>query len=228
MNRPKKIFLAGAMTIGIGAGAILFTPQAMNASSNVVLASVDWVTSQLNPMQSKLTQLEAKIAAQETEIRNLKSQIGNTTDPSPSPPQGEIPSAIYAAKPTVNIHSGATKSYKIVATRSIGTSLKVIDSFTSGNDLWYRVELSSSLKGWVHSADISLTKPSGASSVTVTANAQLRKGATTSYAVIQTLTKGTSVKYISSFTNGAGETWYNVETSSGIKGWMISTLGEVK
>ncbi|MBS4190240.1 SH3 domain-containing protein [Bacillus sp. FJAT-49705] len=232
MNRSKKLIVAGALTLGIGTGAIIFTPQAMNASSNVVLASVDWVTSQLNPMKSKITELENKISSQQQEINNLKSQIGTNpgTPPTQPPVEGELPSVVYAANASVNIHSGASKNYKVVATKTKGTSLKVIDKFNAATGLWYRVELSPSLKGWVFSNEVSVNKPSTSTPTQVVTfgDVHLRKGATTSYPILQTLKSGTTLKYISTFTNAAGEVWYNVETSAGVKGWVSGTLSEVK
>lgn len=232
MNRSKKIIAAGVLTVGLGAGAVISTPQVMKASSNVVLASVDWVTSQLNPMKTKITELESKISSQQQEINNLKAQIsqpGTTPPPVVTPPvNGDLPSAVYA-KGTVNIHSGATKDYKVVATRASGSSLKVIDSHKSATGLWYRVELSSTLKGWVFSGDVSVSKPAnGEKQVVTTGEVYLRKGATTSYAVLETLPKGTTLKYISTFTNSKSEIWYNVETAAGVKGWVSGTLSEVK
>lgn len=236
MNRSKKLIVAGALTLSIGAGAIMSTPQAMKASSNVVLASVDWVTSQLNPMKTKMTELESKIALQQQEINSLKAQISQlgtspgTPPPTTQPPtNGELPSAVYA-KGTVNIHSGATRDYKVIATRTNGTSLKVIQSHTSSTGLWYRVELSSTLKGWVFSGDVTLEKSESSepTKVVTFGEVHLRKGATTSYAIIQTLPSGTTLKYISTFKNAKGETWYNVETSAGVKGWVSGTLSEVK
>lgn len=232
MNRSKKVIAAGVLTLGLGAGAVISTPQVMKASSNVVLASVDWVTSQLNPMKTKISELESKIASQQQEINTLKAQVSNpgtTTPPVVTPPvTGDLPSSVYA-KGTVNVHSGATKEYKVVATKTSGSLLKVIDSHKSATGLWYRVELSSTLKGWVFSGDVSTEKPANAEKVVVTfGDVNLRKGATTSYASLQVIPKGTNLKYISSFTNAAGEVWHNVQTAAGIKGWVIGSLSEVK
>jgi uncharacterized protein YgiM (DUF1202 family) len=229
MKRSKKLLMAGVLTLGMGTGAVLFTPQGMNASGNVVLASVDWVTSQLNPVKTKISELESKLAAQQQEINNLKAQIGDTTNPPTTPPTGQLPSVVYA-KGTVSVHSGATKDYKVIATKPAGSSLKVIDSFTGSSGLWYRVELSSTVRGWVYSGDVSTTKPATTTptQVVTTGDVHLRKGATTSYPVIETLKAGTTHKYISTFTNSAGEKWYNIETTSGNKGWVFSGLSEVK
>lgn len=238
MKKYKKIVAAGALSVGIGAGAILFTPAGMNANSNVILASVDWVNSQLNPVKTKLSALETKVntmqtkistlesqnAAQQQEIESLKAKVGSTTPP----PSSTLPSYVYPTKSSITVHKGATRSYAVVATVSLGTTLKVVDSFKSSSGTWYRVQLSPTLLGWVYSGDVSTSKPSStAKTVTTTGDVYIRKGATTGYKTITLVPKGTVLKYIQSFKNSAGETWYNVETSSGIRGWMFSGLGKV-
>lgn len=230
MNRSKKIVMTGALALGIGAGAFMFTPQGMSASSNVVLASVDWVTSQLNPMKSKITELETRIAAQQQDINYLRSQLGNTSNPPTTPGQGQLPSYVYVEKSSVKIHSGALTSYKVVAYKSTGATLKVIDSFTNSAGLWYRVEVSASLKGWILAENVTTTKPSttAPTSVYTIGDVHIRKGATQGYSIIQTVPAGTTLKYLSTFVNSSGEKWYNVQTSSGSKGWMYGGLGEVR
>ena len=232
MKKAKKILVAGTLTFGIGTGVFLSTPQGIDAASNVVLASVDWVTSQLKPINSKITNLEKQVANQQKEIDLLKAQLSqnNPTPPPSNEEPGEIPNTVYISKSAATIHSGATKDYKTIATRTKGSSLKVIDSFNSASGLWYRVELSSDQKGWIHSGDVSTTKVAAdtINTVTTTQYTNLRKGATSGYASYQGIAKGTQLKYISTFINGSGETWYNVETSSGKRGWVISTHSEVR
>ncbi|AIE61370.1 SH3 domain-containing protein [Bacillus methanolicus] len=231
MNRTKKIVVAGALALGIGAGAYMFTPKGINAASNVVLASVDWVTSQINPMKTKIADLESKVASQQQEINNLKAQLSQIGNPTTPPANGQLPSTVYTIKSSVTIHSGAARSYKVVATKPAGSALKVIDSFNNpSTGLWYRVEISSTVKGWVFSGDVSTSKPSasGPTQVITTGDVQLRRGASDSYSTIQLIPKGTTLKYIQTFVNAKGETWYNVETSSGVKGWILGSLGEVR
>ncbi|WP_053368283.1 SH3 domain-containing protein [Bacillus sp. FJAT-27245] len=234
MKRTKKLIAAGAIALGIGTGAVIFTPMGMNAAGNVVLASVDWVTSQVNPLKTRLTtletktaDLEAKITKQQQEIESLRAQIGNQTPP-PPPAEGQLPSTVYA-KGSVNIRSGASTEYKILATKPAGSALKVVGSITVSTGLWYRVEVTSSTLGWVFSGDVSTTKPSATTPTTVTvkSEANIRKGASTGYPIVATVKAGATLKYLNTFTNSKGETWYNVETSAGVRGWMISTLGEV-
>jgi uncharacterized protein YgiM (DUF1202 family) len=220
-NKGKNIIIASAIAFGVGVAA--FNPISINASTNVVIASVEWVQSQLSPINSKISELESKINSQQQEINNLKQQITNgTVTQTPS-----VPSTIYISSTSAAIHSGATKEYRIVATKSKGSSLKVIDTNQSASGLWYRVQVSSSVAGWVFSGDVSTTAVSKPSSVVTKTSVNLRSGATVGYKVVKTVPSGTTLKYIQSFTNGAGETWYNVEIS-GIRGWMISSLGEVK
>ncbi|UOE55126.1 SH3 domain-containing protein [Bacillus sp. CMF12] len=233
MNRIKKLVAAGIVTAGIGTSAALFTPSGSDAASNVVLASVEWVNTKLNPintklssLETKISSLEAKVASQQKEIEALKADSGTTTPTTP-PPSG-LPSAVYTTKDNVSIHSGALRTYKVVATVSKSTALTVVDSHNSSSGLWYRVQLSPSLLGWVYSGDVSTTKPDTLKTVVTTADVNMRRGATTDYAVVELLPKGTVLKLVQTYKNSKGETWYNVETSSGSRGWIISTFGEVR
>lgn len=244
MKRSKKILAACSLTIGIGAGAIIFTPAGINAANNVVLASVDWVNSVINPintkvstLESKVAALEAKVTAQQQEINSLKGQVGSTSPGTPSTPETPttpekpgLPSVVYVNKSSANIRSGASSSYKVVATKAQGSSLNVIDSFTGAQGLWYRVSVTSSLKGWVFSGDISTTKPTVTTptKVVTIGEVNLRKGASTGYAIVELIPKGITLKYIQTFTNSKGEVWVNVEAASGNKGWITASLGEVK
>lgn len=244
MKKYKKIIAAGALSVGVGAGAILFTPAGMNASTNVVLASVDWVNSQLSPVNSKLSTLESKVnsmqtkitalesqnAAQQKEIDSLEAKVGGGTTTTPPPTTGTLPAYVYPVKSSVTLHKGADRSYAVVATLSLNQSLKVVDSFKASTGTWYRIQLSSTLLGWVYSGDVSTTKTTTSSTektVTTTDNVYIRRGATTDYESVALVPKGTVLKYLGSFKNGAGETWYNVETSTGVRGWMFSGLGQV-
>jgi outer membrane murein-binding lipoprotein Lpp len=243
MKKYKKIIAASALSVGVGAGAILFTPTGMNASTNVVLASVDWVNSKLSPintkissletkvnsMQTKITALESQNATQQKEIDSLEAKIGGTTT-TPPPANSTLPSYVYTTKSSVTVHKGADRSYAVVATKAANSTLKVVDSFKASTGLWYRVQLSSTLLGWVYGGDVSTTKPTTSSTektVTTTGEVYIRRGATTEYAALTLVPKGTVLKYLGSFKNDAGETWYNVETSTGIRGWMFSGLGQV-
>ncbi|WP_227937236.1 SH3 domain-containing protein [Alkalihalobacillus deserti] len=204
----------------------LSVPTKSDASSNVVLASVEWVQSQLNPVKDKVNQLESTIKKQQDEINSLRQALesGNPVTPAPS-----LPSQVFVNKPSATIHSGATRNYRVVATRVQGDSLNVIDTHTSSsNDTWYRVNVSSNLNGWIHSGDVSLSQVTVPTQAVTTTNTVVRRGATTDYASVESVSRGTTLKYIGSFTNNNGELWYNVETSRGNRGWVISTHAEVR
>jgi uncharacterized protein YgiM (DUF1202 family) len=233
MLKSKKTVAALAITVGLATGIGMSVPSSSSANSNVLLASVDWVKSQLSPVNNKISQLEQTVQSQQSQINQLKEQIesGNTGgDTGSGNNETELPSTVYTTKNNVTIHSGATRDYKVIATKSSGSSLKVIDKYTTSLGLWYRVELSSTLKGWVYSGDVSTSKPGNyvPSQVITKSEVNIRSGATTSYSIIDTLSGGTTLKYIQSFKNSLGETWYNVEMSNGDRGWIISSLAEVR
>lgn len=229
----KKVIAAIGLAAGIGVTALFFVPTPSNANTNVVLASVEWVNSLINPLQSKVSSLEAKVASQEQQIKDLQAAISNggvIPTPTPVPPSTEMPSTVFTAKSGVTVHSGATRNYKVVETLPLNKGIKVIDQHNGADGVWYRVELSSTLKGWVFSGDVTTSKPSNyvPSQVIAKESLNVRSGATTSYKVVETVSKGTSLKYLGQFKNAYGEVWYNVSMPSGKKGWVLSTLTEVK
>jgi uncharacterized protein YgiM (DUF1202 family) len=232
MKRANKILAACTLSIGVGAGAMLFSPTGKDAASNVVLASVDWVNSIVTPINTKVTTLETKVSTLQSQVTSLQQQINNlkTGSGSMTTNPAVIPSTVYVSKSSAYIRSGATTNYKILATKTKGTALKVIDSFTSAAGLWYRTPVSSTVNGWIYSGDVSTTKVVYTpTSVVTTGVVNIRRGASTSYALVETIQKaGITLKYVTSFTNSNGEVWYNVITPSGKKGWMTANLGEVK
>ncbi|WP_064091866.1 SH3 domain-containing protein [Rossellomorea aquimaris] len=230
MKKMKKKSLILIFGLLIGLSGLFFTPIGTSANSNVLLASVEWVTSQINPLNSKISSLENKVQTQQSEIDTLKNQVAELSgsDPSTPPPTSSLPSEVFVTKSSANVHSGATVEYKILATKPYGSSLKVVDDFVSGSGKWYRVELSATVKGWIYSGDVSTTKPSTTKQVFTFGDVYLRTGASTGYQVVTLIPKGTTLTYIQTFKNSLGETWYNVKTSSGQVGWVYSGLAEVR
>ncbi|RHW37274.1 SpoIID/LytB domain-containing protein [Neobacillus notoginsengisoli] len=56
-----------------------------------------------------------------------------------------------------------------------------------------------------------------------TTETEMRSGATTGYPIVQTFKAGEGADYINSFTNAAGEVWYNVRPQAGKSaGWVIA------
>lgn len=225
----KNILGSFLVSLTILVGFLILSPSMTKANSNLLLASVEWVQAQLNPLQTKVNQLETKIVKQEQEIKLIKDAMANVN----SQPEKitTFPVTIYTTKTSTTVHSGATKSYKVVATLPIGKALTATDSFSSTSGIWYRVNVSNTLSGWIFSSDITVTKPSNYTPESVVAKyaTNIRSGASTQYKIVEVVLVGTSMKYLGSFTNSTtGETWYNVLTSKGNKGWVLSTQTEVK
>ncbi|MER2170302.1 MAG: SH3 domain-containing protein, partial [Psychrobacillus psychrodurans] len=141
----------------------------------------------------------------------------------------ETPAVGYTTT-SAKVHSGATRNYKVLSTIAANKGLTVIGQHKGADGVWYRVEVSSTVKGWIFSNDVSTTKPSEfiPSKVVTKQATNVRKGATTNYKSLETVAKGSTLTYLGSFKNANGETWYNVQTPKGTKGWVLSTLTEVK
>jgi N-acetylmuramoyl-L-alanine amidase len=92
---------------------------------------------------------------------------------------------------TVNIRKGATTSYSIVKTLKSGQQVTVIDEFTnSSGQKWYRVDLGN-VKGWAISTFFSNNvETSNNQDGTINGSkVNVRKGASTSYKTVDTLSK---------------------------------------
>lgn len=236
----KKKFLATIVAI-IGLSLLVSTniPTSTKADSNLLLASVEWVQTQLNPIQTKVTALEKQVAEQEAIIKQLQKAVAeggavvtppSTTKPTTPDSSTNKPPVVYTTTNSVKVHSGASSNYKVLATFGANKALTIIDQFTAATGVWYRVEVSSTVKGWIFSGNVTTTKPGNdiPSNLVTKQAVNVRKGATTNYKSLELVAKGSTVKYLSSFKNANGETWYNVQTAKGTKGWVLSTLTEVK
>src|SRR5690606_7863851 len=125
-----------------------------------------------------------------------------------------FPATIYTSKSSVTVHSGATRNYKVVATFPAGKALTTTEKFVTSSGTWYRVNVTSTLKGWVLSNDMTTVKPTNfvPTEVVVKSSTNVRAGATTQYKIVENVSAGTSMKYLGIFRNSLGETWYNVQT----------------
>lgn len=219
----KKRWAAGLLGVGITFGALT---TGTSAESNVLLASVEWVNAQINPMKTKITALEAKVAQQQTEIDRLKSSgsTGGTT----TTPTTAMPSKVYVKSSTAKLYSGASTGYRLVAEKPYGSNLSVVAQYKASTGLWYRINLGNNLYGWVNSGNVSTTAVASPTTVITKTTVKIRRGAGTSYAEVATVSSGTNLKYLNSYTTSTGELWYNVQTASGIRGWMHSAYGGVK
>ena len=122
----------------------------------------------------------------------------------------------YSTGNNVRVRTAPSTSSTIRTTLSKGQSFKVIGSSTNG---WYNVELSSGTKGYVSAQYVSFTAPNVTqvrTGYSTGSGVRVRSAPSTSSAIRTTLSKGQSFKVIGSSANG----WYNVELSSGIKGYV--------
>ncbi len=122
----------------------------------------------------------------------------------------------YSTGSNVRVRSAPSTSSVIRTTLSKGQSFKVIGSATNG---WYNVELSNGTKGYVSAQYVSFTAPTVTqvrTGYSTGSGVRVRSSPSTSSTIRTTLSKGQSFKVIGSSTNG----WYNVELSSGIKGYV--------
>ncbi|MEK4083192.1 SH3 domain-containing protein [Psychrobacillus sp. FSL K6-1415] len=229
----KKLLATVGAVLGLSLLLTINAPTSTKANSNLLLASVEWVQAQLSPLQTKVTSLEKQLAAQDATIKQLQKAVaegGNVVvTPPTTEPSTETPAVVYTTT-SAKVHSGATRNYKVLSTIAANKGLTVIGQHKGADGVWYRVEVSSTVKGWIFSNDVSTTKPSEfiPSKVVTKQATNVRKGATTNYNSLETVAKGSTLTYLGSFKNANGETWYNVQTPKGTKGWVLSTLTEVK
>lgn len=214
----KKVKIALVFGAGLMIGSAVSPIGGASAASNVVLASVDWVNSQLNPAKDRITKLEGDVAA-------LRQALEDTSTSIPS-----LPSKVYVKSLSADIHSGALYTYKVVSTGFISQSLKVAQEITTADGKFYRVEYAPNKMGWISASEISYSAVAAPSSVAVKSTASIYSGADTNapYHIVGTASKGQNLQYLGMFRNrSTKEIWFNVKLSSGKAGWMQQKFGEV-
>ena len=118
----------------------------------------------------------------------------------------------------LNVRKGPSTSYSIITSLSNGTKVNVISS----SDGWSKITTGSTT-GYVSNKYLSNSAPSSSSETSTTkyvvasVGLNVRKGPSTSYAVVTTLTNGTKVT-VKSTSNG----WSKI-TSGGITGYVSSS-----
>ncbi|HEX3039563.1 MAG TPA: SH3 domain-containing protein, partial [Caproiciproducens sp.] len=127
----------------------------------------------------------------------------------------------------LNLRNGAGGTNAIIVTISKGTSVKVIDS---ANADWYKVQTSDGKLGYCTSQFLQIAAPSASQTAAQTGNSavpassatavatdyvNLRQGAGSSYKVLETVSKGTSLKVLDS----SNAQWTKVQTPSGKQGY---------
>jgi N-acetylmuramoyl-L-alanine amidase len=138
----------------------------------------------------------------------------------------ETPSTMITNADYVNVRKGATTSYEVVTQLKKGQTVKILDQFTNvKGEVWFRVDLGE-IQGWVISQYLDPIEeeeqPVSFSKKVMYVTSDkviLRKGATITYPVVETLNQNQQVTAIDRFVNSIGEAWLRIETSSNL-GWV--------
>lgn len=138
---------------------------------------------------------------------------------------------LYVTADVANLRGGPSTSFPVMDQATKGTLLKAVKS-EKGSDghLWYQVLTSSNQLVWISETIVSTQSNSNSNSYAVgskyivgAANINLRSGASTQYKVAEVLKKGTTITILGEFKNSLGQQWFNIQSSSGKKGWVISS-----
>lgn len=125
-------------------------------------------------------------------------------------------SAATTAKTTdyLNLRKGPGTSYGVIFTMAKGSTVTVLDN---SDDDWAKVKTSSGQQGWCSKEYLNISSSGSSSQETAktTDYLNLRKGAGTSYGVILTIAKGTTVTVL----DNSNKDWAKVRTPSGQEGW---------
>ncbi|MEI4769576.1 SH3 domain-containing protein [Psychrobacillus sp. FJAT-51614] len=139
------------------------------------------------------------------------------------------------------VHSGATKSYKTVATINVGTKLPIHQEFTNAaKEKWYQVTYAAGKKGWIPaSAFESVSSTPGESETPPVdennhvildthlkisvAVANMRSGPSLSFDVVTQAKMNDSFLSTEYAEDAAGEKWFKVITTSG-DAWLHESV----
>lgn len=148
---------------------------------------------------------------------------------SPSRRAGAVVDIYQVVDGPLNLRSGPSLDYSIIAVLPTGTTMEIIDDGGTANGYdWAEVWVSSLDKtGFVADAFIAKVTttpvdpafPVGATAVT-TAALNIRSGAGLSYAIIVTLWAGAPVTITGAPVAADGYTWYPIKTAYGTTGWV--------
>lgn len=135
---------------------------------------------------------------------------------------------LYVTADVANLRSGPSTSYSIMDQATKGTLLKAVKSEKGSDDhLWYQVLTSSNQLAWISETIVSTqttnTYAVGSKYTVSTSNTNLRSGASTQYKVVEVLKKNTTITILGEFKNSLGQQWINILSSSGKKGWVLSS-----
>ncbi|MGD6817052.1 hypothetical protein ACQCVE_08295 [Metabacillus sp. 113a] len=207
----KKMKIALVFGAGIVAGGVFMPIASSSASSNLVLASVEWVTSQLTPLNNRVANLEK-------EIKNLEN---SNVKPS-------LPSTIYVKTPVGDILRGAMEHYSTLTSAPMGQALTVKDQFISSDGRYFLVTYNGKT-GYIADWEVSTSAVKKPTSFVASKTAPVLRGADSSYRQKGIVNAGQTVQYLNTFKNSStGEVWIHVKLPNGVDGCVKLSNGEVR
>ena len=157
-----------------------------------------------------------------------KNSQNGSSDDSQTPSSGQVMTVAYD---TVNVRSGAGTSRSVVCVVYKDEKVTVLGQDKDSNgDVWYKVETASGKTGYIRSDLLKADSSGSGSSDTSEANGQklqviydgvnMRKGAGTSYSVVEVIYLGDTLTVLGQDTDSSGNLWYKVKAASGNTGYV--------
>ena len=138
-----------------------------------------------------------------THINASDKELQNTTDKNSG-----------VVRFNLNFRKGPSTDEKIISVLQTGEKVKIL----SQSNGWYKVQNSSGKVGWAYGKYIKTSDKKDDTNGTFKDTANVRKGASTKYSVIETLKKGQKVKLLASKSK-----WYKVQYTKNKTGWCYKS-----
>ena len=119
----------------------------------------------------------------------------------------------------VYLRTDAGKDHKIITVIKKGAKVINLGSKTAADGTkWYHVKTADGKTGYASSKYLTKNQPA-IGTVKTTANLHVRAEANSKSKILGTLAKGKTVKYIATYKNAAGTTWYKISAGT-LTGWV--------
>ena len=185
-------------------------------------SKVGWVSSQYSKFETVVPTTTTTAATAKTVTKKVVKITGNT----------------------VNVRSNAGLKYSKIGSAKKGKTFTYISSKKdSSGKTWYRIQYTSSKKGWVLGTYSKLqtvtvtaatTKATTAGATTkkvvkITGNTvNVRSNAGLKYSKIGSAKNGNTFTYVSTKKDSSGKTWYCIQYTSSKKGWVLGTYSKLQ
>ena len=158
-------------------------------------------------------------------IKENAFQAGSLPPAPETPDLPAIGSYVYSQVNSLDVRRGATSSYQSVGKLSLNQKVKVLDHFVhSSGEAWLRVEVNSSLAGWIPAKSASANQAINLKLYVSVDVANMRSGPSLSHSVIDQATKGAELTAFETAKDSTGDLWYKVKTSAGNIAWVHESV----